>query len=37
MQSHNIDVTIDVSGGGVMGQAEAVRTALARGILKWHK
>jgi small subunit ribosomal protein S9 len=31
----NIDVTIDVSGGGVMGQAEAVRTALARGILKW--
>ncbi len=31
----NIDVTIDVSGGGVMGQAEAVRTALARGIMKW--
>ena len=30
-----IDVTIDVSGGGVMGQAEAVRTALARGILEW--
>jgi small subunit ribosomal protein S9 len=31
-----VDVTIDVSGGGVMGQAEAVRTALARGILLWH-
>ncbi|KQC04849.1 MAG: 30S ribosomal protein S9 [Methanoculleus sp. SDB] len=31
-----IDVSIDVKGGGVMGQAEAVRTALARGILKWH-
>jgi small subunit ribosomal protein S9 len=31
-----IDVTIDVAGGGVMGQAEAVRTALARGILLWH-
>jgi small subunit ribosomal protein S9 len=31
-----IDVAIDVSGGGMMGQAEAVRTALARGILKWH-
>ena len=31
-----IDVSIDVQGGGVMGQAEAVRTALARGILKWH-
>ena len=33
---HGIDVTIDVAGGGVMGQAEAVRTALARGILLWH-
>ena len=33
---HSIDVTIDVAGGGVMGQAEAVRTALARGILLWH-
>ena len=33
---HGIDVTINVAGGGVMGQAEAVRTALARGILLWH-
>ena len=31
-----IDVTINVAGGGVMGQAEAVRTALARGIVQWH-
>ena len=31
-----IDVAIDVHGGGIMGQAEAVRTALARGILKWY-
>ncbi|NYT20423.1 MAG: 30S ribosomal protein S9 [Methanomicrobiales archaeon] len=31
-----VDVAIDVNGGGIMGQAEAVRTALARGILKWH-
>jgi small subunit ribosomal protein S9 len=31
-----LDVAIDVHGGGIMGQAEAVRTALARGILKWH-
>jgi small subunit ribosomal protein S9 len=31
-----IVVAIDVSGGGIMGQAEAIRTALARGILKWH-
>lgn len=32
----NVDVAIEVTGGGYMGQAEAVRTALARGILKWH-
>lgn len=31
-----IDVAIDVHGGGIMGQAEAIRTALARGILKWY-
>lgn len=31
----NVDVDIEVSGGGVMGQAEAVRTALGRGILGW--
>ncbi|UUX93450.1 30S ribosomal protein S9 [Methanoplanus endosymbiosus] len=32
----DVDVTIDVSGGGYMGQAEAVRTAIARGIVNWH-
>jgi small subunit ribosomal protein S9 len=32
----SIDVSINVNGGGTMGQAEAIRTALARGILKWH-
>jgi len=31
----HVDVDIDVSGGGVMGQAEAIRTALGRGILSW--
>ncbi|MDI9632494.1 MAG: 30S ribosomal protein S9 [Methanolinea sp.] len=31
-----VDVTVDVRGGGIMGQAEAIRTALARGLLKWH-
>ncbi|WOF16514.1 30S ribosomal protein S9 [Methanoplanus sp. FWC-SCC4] len=31
-----IDVNIEVIGGGYMGQAEAVRTALARGIVVWH-
>jgi small subunit ribosomal protein S9 len=33
---NGIDATIDVAGGGVMGQAEAVRTAIARGIVEWH-
>lgn len=33
---NGIDVNIDVNGGGFMGQAEAVRTALARGIVQWH-
>ncbi|ACL17663.1 30S ribosomal protein S9 [Methanosphaerula palustris] len=32
----DVDVIIDVKGGGVMGQAEAVRTALARAIVNWH-
>ncbi|WFN35397.1 30S ribosomal protein S9 [Methanogenium sp. S4BF] len=32
---NDVDVSIDVKGGGFMGQAEAVRTALARGIVKW--
>ncbi len=31
-----VDVSITVIGGGIMGQAEAVRTALARGIVAWH-
>jgi small subunit ribosomal protein S9 len=31
-----VDATIEVHGGGITGQAEAVRTALARGILAWH-
>ena len=31
-----VDAAVDVSGGGVVGQAEAVRTALARGIAEWH-
>jgi small subunit ribosomal protein S9 len=32
---NDVDVDIDVFGGGVMGQAEAIRTALGRGILNW--
>ena len=30
-----IDISIDVKGGGMMLQAEAVRTALARGLYRW--
>ncbi len=34
---NQIDISIKVLGGGFMGQAEAARTAVARGILKWTK
>ena len=33
--SNRVDINISVSGGGVMGQAEASRTAIARGIVEW--
>jgi len=32
-----IDINIKVSGGGFMGQAEAARMTIARGLLKWTK
>ena len=32
-----VDITIDVKGGGVMGQAEAARLALAKGILAFTR
>lgn len=32
-----VDITVKVSGGGFMGQAEAARMAIARGLLKWTK
>ena len=32
-----LDINVKVSGGGFMGQAEATRTAIARGLLKWTK
>jgi len=32
-----LDVDIKISGGGFMGQAEAARTALARGLQRWTK
>jgi small subunit ribosomal protein S9 len=32
-----LDIDIKVSGGGFMGQADAVRMAVARALLKWTK
>jgi len=34
-KAKNLDIRVVVKGGGVMGQAEAVRTALARGIVEF--
>ena len=36
-RSKNLDIDVDVVGGGVMGQASAARTAVARGLLSWLK
>ena len=30
-----IDININVNGGGVMGQANAVRTAIGKGLIEW--
>ncbi|TGC11452.1 30S ribosomal protein S9 [Methanolobus halotolerans] len=30
-----LDIDVTVNGGGIMGQASAVRTAIARGIVDW--
>ncbi len=30
-----VDIDVTVRGGGVMGQAEAARTAIARGLVEW--
>lgn len=32
-----IDIDVNVSGGGFMGQAEASRMAIARALLRWTK
>ena len=33
--SNSLDIEVDVRGGGMMGQAEAARCAIARGIINW--
>jgi small subunit ribosomal protein S9 len=30
-----VDISVTVNGGGVMGQAQAIRTAIARGLVKY--
>lgn len=32
-----VDIAVSVRGGGFMGQAEAARMSVARGLLKWFK
>jgi len=32
-----LDIAVDVQGGGIIGQASAARTAVARGLLQWIK
>lgn len=34
---NQLDISVKVSGGGFMGQAEAARTAIARALIKWTK
>ena len=34
---NEVDINVKVSGGGFMGQAEAARMAIAKGLLKWTK
>jgi len=36
-RSKAMDISVSVAGGGVMGQAEATRTAIARGIAEWSR
>jgi small subunit ribosomal protein S9 len=36
-KAKNMDIKVQVQGGGIMGQAEAARMAIARAILRWTK
>ncbi|RLI79983.1 30S ribosomal protein S9 [Archaeoglobales archaeon] len=33
--ANKVDINVEVDGGGVMGQAEAARTAIARALVEW--
>lgn len=32
---NQIDISVNVKGGGIMAQADAIRTAIARGLIEW--
>ena len=32
-----VDISVDVQGGGTMGQVDAIRTAIARGLVLWNQ
>jgi small subunit ribosomal protein S9 len=36
-RSKTLDIAVEVRGGGIVGQASAARTAVARGLLLWLK
>jgi small subunit ribosomal protein S9 len=36
-RARNLDISVQARGGGVVGQASAARTAVARGLLAWLK
>jgi|TARA_B100001964_G_C14224266_1_gene596858 small subunit ribosomal protein S9 len=35
--AEKVDINVNVKGGGIMGQAEAVRTAIGRGLIEYSK
>ena len=35
-RTDRVDIAIDVRGGGQMGQVDAIRTAIARGLVKYN-
>ena len=36
-KAQKVDIEVNVTGGGIIGQAEATRTAIARGLVAYHK
>ena len=36
-KAKGLDITVHTAGGGVVGQASAARTAIARGLIEWLK